>query len=124
MNQSVLELLKETVGVKGISELLARQKNLLTETDCTDTRLGKWLDDFSLPFLTHILSSSEAEFEAEFPGMRFSKQHRVHLLKEIIEHEPSCPRCSLKVECDAELDAVFAPAVSARHCGQMSAGQA
>ena len=124
MNQSVLELVKETAGVNGILELLERQKPLLAETDCTDMRLGKWLDDFSLPFLTHILSSSEAEFEAEFPGMQFSKQHRVHLLEEIIEHEPSCPRCSLKVKCDAELDAVFAPTVITRHCGQLSAGHA
>ena len=106
MNISITELLGDAKKQR-LTQLVAQQETRLADTVCLDQVIGKWVDDFDMPFLADVLSSGDEEFRAEFPNIEFTADERDGLLDTIINHAAECPHCQLRLECNLELNAAI-----------------
>jgi hypothetical protein len=106
MCTSVLDLLSADKRTQ-LAGLVIQQEEPLEESKCIDPAIGRWVDEFDVPFLLEVLSTGDEEFKSEFAAVRLSEQERLNLLESIVIHIAECPYCQLKMEYDAELDKII-----------------
>ncbi|MDQ3801651.1 MAG: hypothetical protein M3384_19685 [Acidobacteriota bacterium] len=103
ITNAVAELLLD--NDEGLPTRLRRQEENLKKKKCINTEIGKWLEDFELPFLIDIFNSPDEYFGRKFTEMKdFALEQRKALLKEIEEHAKICEHCRLKISYDLEWD--------------------
>jgi Rad3-related DNA helicase len=85
---------------------LESQAEALSELQCTNPVLGRWIDEYDVDYLMAAFSLDNDEFASNFPAMGHLNQHdRSQILEAFENHFDLCPHCYLKRGYDAEMNA-------------------
>lgn len=85
---------------------LESQAEALSELQCTNPVLGRWIDEYDVDYLMAAFSLDNDEFSSNFPAMGHLNQHdRSQIIEAFESHFDQCPHCYLKRGYDAEMNA-------------------
>lgn len=107
MKYDIANLISDFVreGDQDLQSRLESQAEALADLQCTDERLGRWVDSNPVEYLYAAFNLKDQDFAKEFPRLaHITSSERRLFLKRIDEHFCQCVRCSLKRGYDLELD--------------------
>ncbi|HEX8473044.1 MAG TPA: hypothetical protein VF666_03360 [Pyrinomonadaceae bacterium] len=81
---------------------LTEQEQALDELKCSNTAIGRWINDWDFPFLIETLLLNDAVFAEEFPGVNSTAEERKQLANTLEAHCEDCARCYRKRAYDLE----------------------
>jgi|ERR1700741_66496 len=85
---------------------LENQAEALSERECTNPVLGRWIDEYDVEYLMAAFNLDDDEFSSNFPTMGHLNQHdRSQIIEAFESHFDQCPHCYLKRGYDLEMNA-------------------
>jgi hypothetical protein len=105
-DNNYLDLLSDSKKEQ-VAKVVAEYEGRLASIKCLDKKVGKWLDEFEMPFLMEFLSGSTDEFDTYFSKVNLPKEERGQICESIIDHVATCPHCELKLKYNVELDEII-----------------
>jgi hypothetical protein len=108
MKYDVIDVIADLVrqSTPDLPARLEYQAEALSELECTQPMLGRWIDEYDVNYLLSAFALADKDFAAKFPGMaHFSGHERQQFLIMLETHFERCPHCSLKRGYELELDA-------------------
>lgn len=89
-----------------LTSRLEVQEESLSETECTNPTLGRWIDANGVNYLFSVLKLDDKDFAEMHPAMaHISAPERQRFAAELENHFTRCSHCSLARGYELELDA-------------------
>lgn len=84
---------------------LESQAEALSDLECTNPVLGKWIDEYDVEYLFAVFKLDDTEFASNFPPMaHLSQSDRSQIIDAFEKHFDQCPHCYLKRGYDLEMN--------------------
>ena len=107
MESSFMDLIVNLVrqGEPDLDSRLESQSEALSDLECTNPALGRWIETYDIQYLLAAFALNDADFAEDFPKLAHLKQpEREKIIHAFEAHFDHCAHCHLKRGYDLELN--------------------